>query len=231
MRAARLLYQGGWLLLLCLSLSAQGQTTTSNRTLLVKLTPQYLVVSGYWLEVEQPWYRHPRQSFIFTPQVYAGPTGRPDASSPAPLSATGQPEKVRGLGLQVLHRWYLTTTKAEYPSGLYASYGFNFQRFVVSTDALGWQEVTGPDGLPYYQYLNERREKINRYGATVQMGYQAPILPGRVFLDLYAGAGWRTSQSRVGSVAVSSRYRSGPSDYGHEGFYFPAGFKVGLALR
>lgn len=231
MGLAPLICRRGWLPLLCLSLSAQAQTEAPGRTLLVKFTPQHLVVSGYWLEVEQPWYQRAGQSFTFTPQVYYGLTGQPDGSSPKASSPTERPEKVRGAGLQVLHRRYLSATKAEYPAGPYVSYGPNFQHFVVSTDELGWQEVIGPTGLPLQQYVNKRSEKINRYGATVQVGYQAPLLPGRVFVDLYAGAGWRIGHSRVGSEKVSSQYKSGPSDYGHEGFYFPAGFKIGVALR
>lgn len=231
MGVARLICRSRWLPLLCLSVGVQAQSATPERTLLVKFTPQYVVVSGYWLEVEQPWYQRAGQSLAFTPQVYYGLTGQPDRSSPKAPSLTEHPEKVRGVGLQVVHRRYLGATKAGYPAGSYISYGPTFQHFVVSADELGWQEVIGPTGLPQQQYVNERREKINRYGATVQVGYQAPLLPGRVFVDLYAGAGWRTSHSRVGSEKVSSQYKSGPSNYGHEGFYFPAGFKIGVALR
>ena len=114
MRAARM-GRRGWLpLLLCLSLGAQGQNV-SSQTLSVKWIPQHVVLSGYWLEVEHRWNQHPRQSFTFTPQLYAGPTGRPDGVA---TFRPDQNETVRGAGFQVQHRWYLSATEAPYPSGL-----------------------------------------------------------------------------------------------------------------
>ncbi|HEX8425518.1 hypothetical protein [Hymenobacter sp.] len=231
MEAARLRCRALWLLpllLLCWPAGVQAQDAATRRTLLLKVTPQYVVVSGYWLEVEKSWNQHPNQSFVFTPQVYAGPAGQPNASKPSI-----EPERtVRGAGLQVQHRWYLSATQAAYSSGVYVSYGPHFQHFAVSYEGQGWEQVEGPNGLPYLEYRSGRHtESINRYGGTVQMGYQAPLHPGRVFLDLYAGIGWRASTSRDGSVALTSQYRSGTSDYGHEGFYFPAGVKIGVALR
>ena len=46
----------------------------------VKTVPQYVVVSGFWLEVERGLRRHPRQSFTLAPQLYHGPAGRPNLS-------------------------------------------------------------------------------------------------------------------------------------------------------
>ncbi|MDF7810876.1 hypothetical protein [Hymenobacter sp. YC55] len=233
MCTTRLLERSGWLLsllVLPMFVRAQGQDVSPNRTLLVKLIPQYVVVSGYWLEVEKSWNQHPRQSFTLTPQVYAGRLGQPNA--PTAPAITDPKETVRGAGVQLQHRLYLSATQANYPAGLYVSYGPNYQHFAVSGREIGWIEVHGPTGLPQYEYSNgPLSEKINRYGATAQVGYQAPLHPGRFFLDVYAGAGWRTSTSRRESEKVESRYRTGTSDYGHEGFYFPAGFKVGVALR
>jgi hypothetical protein len=202
--------------------------------LLVKVVPQYVVVSGYWLEAERNWKQHPTQSFAVTAQAYAGPTGNPNGDvSIANIFSPDQNRQVRGAGLQVHHRLYLDPAySTDYPSGWYVSYGPHFQHFALSHEGLGWEVVEGPNGAPVYELRNGRHtEIINRYGASVQLGYQAPLPPGPVFLDLYVGAGWRESQSRGGSWKTSSRYRSGASNYGHEGFYFPAGFKIGVALR
>ena len=243
MRAARRwLGRAGWRGLpglLFLSCGARGQNAPAGPAWVLKLTPQYLVLSGCWLEVEHRGPRHPRQSFSFTPQLYAGPAGRPDATpassqNPYYQPILAEPATVRGLGLQVQHRVYLRPAPAAHPVGLYVSYGLNFQHFAVSADgALAWQVVTGPDGLPYHEYRRDRyTETINRYGVTGQLGYQLPLAPGaRVLLDLYAGLGWRTGQSRAGSASVASRYDSGPSDYGHQGLYFPVGFRIGVALK
>ncbi|QNH61019.1 hypothetical protein [Hymenobacter sediminicola] len=211
--------------------TAAAQESTFQLNLLLKAAPQHVVVSGYWLEVEKRWNQQPRHSFIITPQLYTGPTGQPDVEAASRRIARN--ESVRGAGLQVQHRWYICAAEAVYPAGLYVSAGPVFQHFAVSRDEQGWTEVVDPTGLPRYEYRDIRRtETINRYGASAQLGYQAPLPPGRVFLDLYAGVGWRMSQSSHSPDSESgSRYQSGPSDYGHAGFYVPAGFKIGVALR
>jgi hypothetical protein len=220
--------------LLALSGVARGQEAPPTRTLLVKAVPQYVVVSGYWLEAEQLWKQHPEQSFAVIAQLYAGPTGQPNSETFASSSfSSDRNRQVRGAGLQVQHRLYLAPAFAtDYPSGWYVSYGPHFQRFALSHEGLGWKEVEGPNGALVYELRNgHHTETINRYGGSVQLGYQAPLPPGPVFLDLYVGFGWRESQSRGDSWKINSRYRSGSSNYGHEGFYFPAGIKIGVALH
>ena len=223
-------WRGFWLLLALLSirLTAGGQSLPSNRALLVKFAPQHVVTSGYWLEVEQQRLRQPRQSFILTPQLYSGPAGRPDEDRGP--NALNQDESVRGAGVQAQHRLYVLPSKAAaYPAGLYVSYGPHLQYFQMTFHRSGWKEVEGPGGLPYYEYGPVAfTEKITRYGGSVQVGYQAPLPPGPVFLDLFVGVGWR--QSHANSEFEGSQYRSGPSDYAHRGFYFPAGVKIGVAL-
>ena len=222
-------------LLLQSSVGARGQQAAVRQPLLLKITPQYLILSGFWLEVERGAGRRAGQSFTFTPQLYAGAAGHPDAET-VPTSyfpTTSEPKRtVRGAGLQVLYRRYLKPGQTAYPAGLYASYGAGFQHFALSYDGPGWQIVADPNGLPYIEYrTSHHTETINRYGATAQLGYQAPLAAGRVFLDLYAGLGWRTGQSRSEVGPTGSQYRAGPSDYGHVGWYFPAGIKIGVALR
>jgi len=215
-------------LLLGLALVAKGQDIASSNSLVVKVVPQYLVVSGYWVELEQQRSQHPRQSFTLTPQLYLGPLGRPDG---APYYYYWSPEgqwenqKVHGFGLQGQHRFYLKASKTTYPTGWYVSYGPHFQVFQMVYHTRAWQERQGPDGLVYSEYgLVKHTTTINRYGGSVQVGYQAPLSPGRVSLDLYAGVGLR--QSHGGAA-----YRVGSSDYGHRGWYFPGGVKLGVALR
>lgn len=212
---------------------AHGQEVPVSRALVVKVLPQYLVMSGLWLEVEYRAKPHAQHGFTLTPQLYAGPvgltTGITSHSQARPLDLADA--QVRGAGLHVQHRRYLRPAAAAYAAGLYASYGLTFQHFKVSHDALGWQELRDPTGLSYFEYTTARHtEAINRYGATAQVGYQLPLTPKRFSLDVYVGAGWRTGQSRKNGAEVASQYTTGPSDYGHQGFYFPAGFKLGVAL-
>jgi hypothetical protein len=231
-RGARLLP-----VLLGASLLAKSQSSAPSNALIVKAVPQYVVVSGYWVEVEQQRQQHPRQSFTLTPQLYLGTLGHPDGPRYSAYSYWPQVEmpreneRVRGFGLQGQHRFYLKDSqRAPYPTGFYVSYGPHLQIFQIVYDKRQWQEVQKPDGITYYEFsLKQHTATINRYGASVQVGYQAPLLPGRVSLDLYAGVGLRQSSSD--DSRTESQYRTGRSDYAHRGWYFPGGVKVGVALR
>ncbi|WP_324671320.1 hypothetical protein [Hymenobacter sp. GOD-10R] len=230
-RGARLLP-----VLLSASLLAKSQTLAPSNSLIVKVVPQHLVMSGYWVEVEQQRQQHPRQSFTLTPQLYLGTLGHPNGPRSYPyvywpqVDVPRENERVRGFGLQGQHRFYLKDSqRAPYPTGFYVSYGPHLQIFQIVYDKRQWQEVQ-KSGLTYYEFgLKQHTATINRYGASVQVGYQAPLLPGRVSLDLYAGVGLRQSSST--SASAESRYRSGRSDYAHRGWYFPGGVKVGVALH
>lgn len=216
-------------LLVGLGGSAWAQSPQPKRFLAVKAVPQQLVMGGYWLEVEYGRRAHPRQSFTLTPQFYHGAVGRPDVETSTAYSPNRE-ESVRGLGLAVQHRLYIGGAKTNYPSGWYVSYGGHFQHFQMRFQRPGWHEVEGPNGLPLTEYgLVHYTETINRYGVAAGLGYQAPLPPGRVFLDVYAGVGVRQSHSQ--SPFADSQYRSGGSDYAHRGVYFPAGLKVGVMLR
>lgn len=196
----------------------------------LKLTPQHLVLSGLWLEAEHGRATHPGQTFTVGPQVYWGPTGRPDVvSSP---NRYRENELVRGAGLLAQHRFYLAGPRVgqAFATGFYVGYSPQVQFFKLrfSRNAQ-WHEVEGPGGLPYLVYGTLRyRETVLRYGVAAQAGYQV-ALASWVLLDVYAGVGVRKSHSW--SDFGESQFRSGPSDYAHEGLYIPAGFKLGVALR
>jgi hypothetical protein len=182
-------------------------------------------MSGYWLEAELQRARQPHQSCTLTPQFYRGPAGSPD-DGPAP---TSQDESVRGFGVQAQHRIYVLPGKAAYQTGLYVSYGPHVQYFEMKLRGEGWREVPGPGDLPYLEYGPvQSNNTITRYGASAQIGYQAPLPPGPVFVDVFVGLGWR--QSHTESEQATNQYRSGSSNYGHRGLYFPAGVKIGVAL-
>ena len=194
----------------------------------LKATPQHLVLSGYWLEAEHARAGHPRQSFSLGPQLYWGPTGRPDA--PRDLFYPNRDGLVHGVGVQAQQRFYLSKNVVGQvvPRGFYLGYGPQVQYFNLHFSRLLWHEETGSGGLPYLLYGPVRyREAVLRYGVAAQAGYQW-LLGRRAVLDVYAGLGVR--QSHYWSPFAESQYQSGPSDYAHEGFYVPAGFKLGVAL-
>lgn len=218
----------------CLALGLLGGRAQAQAQTLpgwsLKLTPQYLVLSGLWLEVERSRPGHPSQTLTLGPQLYAGPTGRPDVG-PDP-NRLAFDETVRGAGLQAQHRCYLAAAGGPraYPTGLYLGYGPQVQFFRLNfSRGYEWREEAGPGGLPYLVYVPVRHhETVLRLGVAGQVGYQLP-LARRVLLDVYAGVGLR--HNVYWSVFEGSQYRSGPSDYAHQGVYFPAGFKLGVALR
>ncbi|MVN76373.1 hypothetical protein GO988_08555 [Hymenobacter sp. HMF4947] len=221
---------GRWAGCLALVLLSWRAPAQAPRSWSLKFTPQHVVLSGYWLEVERTRSSHPNQTFTLGPQLYAGPTGRPDVGyDPSRLAFD---ETVRGAGLQAQHRFYLAAAGGQraYPTGLYLGYGPQIQFFRLNfSRGWEWREEAGPGGLPYLVYTPVRHhETVLRLGVAGQVGYQLP-LARRVLLDLYAGVGVR--HSTYWSVFEASQYRSGPSDYAHQGIYFPAGFKLGVALR
>ena len=197
----------------------------------LKLAPQHLVVSGLWLEAERPRTGHPRQTFTLGPQLYWGPAGRPDVQfDPGYIN---RDRTVRGAGLLGQHRFYVgseTLASSAQSLGLYLGYGPQVQFFRLNF-ARQWREEIGPDGLSYLVFGSvpvPYHETVLRYGAAGHVGYQW-ALASRVLLDVYAGVGLR--KSHYWSTLGESQFRSGPSDYAHEGVYFPAGFKLGVALR
>lgn len=195
-----------------------------------KTTPQHLVLSGFWLEAEHARPGHPAQTFTLGPQLYWGPVGRPDASFD--IHHARYRELVRGAGLQAQQRFYLAEPGAgrAFATGFYLGYSPQIQFFRLHFGRNDqWHEEAGPGGLPYLVYGPLRyRETVLRYGVAAQAGYQL-ALASWALLDVYAGVGVRKSHSW--STFGESQFRSGPSDYAHQGVYFPAGFKLGVALR
>jgi hypothetical protein len=217
----------GALGLALLGLRASAQAPGAGGVL--KLTPQYLIMSGLWLEGERPRAGHPGQTFTLGAQLYWGGAGRPDV--PFDPANINRDRTVRGGGLLGQHRLYLGDKAADNPAqplGFYLGYGPQVQLFRLNF-MRQWHEETGPNGLPYLvpgqpvQY----HETVLRYGAAGQAGYQF-ALAKRVLVDVYAGLGLRKSHSW--SSFGESQFRSGSSDYAHQGLYFPAGFKLGVAL-
>ncbi|MFD1871146.1 hypothetical protein [Hymenobacter bucti] len=217
--------------LACLALGLLGGPASAQAPggWAIKATPQHLVLSGYWLEAEHARPGHPAQTLTLGPQLYWGPAGRPDV--PADLNRPRYNEVVRGAGLQGQHRFYLSAPGAShsFATGFYLGYSPQVQFFRLHFGRNDqWHEEPGPGGLPYLVYGPLRyRETVLRYGVAAQAGYQL-ALASWALLDVYAGVGVRKSYSW--SDFGESQFRSGPSDYAHQGVYFPAGFKLGVAL-
>jgi hypothetical protein len=193
-------------------------------TLVLKANVFQTLVRGYHLEAEKTWRTFPRHSLGLTLQGYRGPVSELTARRDV------QPdENVRGHGAELLYRLYFPGTNPDPLMGFYVGVGPHIQRFKLHFQADGWQQQLADDGLKYYQYgPRPYTESIRRAGAAAIAGYQGPLGLGPLTMDFYLGLGWRQSSFR--SDFETSRYRSSDFDYAARGFYFPVGFKLGVAL-
>ncbi|GAA4009488.1 hypothetical protein GCM10022408_21990 [Hymenobacter fastidiosus] len=205
--------------------AAQSQVSPATKArglaLKAELTP--VLAGGYHLSLEKAWGTSFRHSFSLTPQLYGGPVGELTST----LSEGGH-DRVRGFGFAGQYRHYLNP-QPQPLAGVYVAGGPHYQRFRLTFQAREWQAEPGPNGLAYYEYrLRDQVETITRFGAAVVVGKQVFLGESPVFLDLYFGMGWRTTRTTT-SAPTAGRYASGLSDYGHAGFYLPAGVKLGVA--
>ncbi|OON69794.1 hypothetical protein [Hymenobacter sp. CRA2] len=194
------------------------------RTWVVKLNAFQPLVRGYHAEIERVLPAHPRTSLGLTLQAYRG------SVTEFGVRREVQPdERVRGYGAELLYRVYLTGADPTPLTGFYVGAGPQLQRFKMTFQADGWQNLLADNGLYYLQKGPvPYNETITRYGAAAVAGYQGPLDIGPLFLDFYVGLGWRQSSFR--SAFPESRYRSSSFDYAARGLYLPAGFKLGIAF-
>ncbi|MCA8832730.1 hypothetical protein [Hymenobacter pini] len=205
-------------------LSAQtAATTPPARQWGVSANLFPLIASGYHVSVERRWHPASRSSVVLTPQWYRGPVN--DFTSD--LHDAGA-DRVQGFGAELQHRIYLGPESAPL-DGFYVSYGASYQHFRMQFRAASWQPELGPDGLYYYEYRQRpQTETIDRFGAVAVLGRQW-VFPGSpFFLDAYLGMGLRTAGSRA--TLPGNHFATSMSDYGHEGYYLPVGFRLGVML-
>ena len=212
---------GAGLALLSGPLAAQSARPPS---LVLKANVLQPLVRGYHLEAEKSWRRHPRYSLGLTAQVYRG-----TVTALAVRRRLTAEELVRGYGAELLLRHYLPGRHPEQLTGFYLAAGPHWQRFNMTFQEQGWEEVMQPGGLPLLiGTIVPYTETITRYGAAVMAGYQGPLDLGPLTLDFYAGLGWRNSNYH--SAMPDTRYRTSRLDYAAAGLYFPIGFKLGVRL-
>ncbi|UYZ61595.1 hypothetical protein [Hymenobacter weizhouensis] len=184
-----------------------------------------LLAKGYHLTAEKA-LGSSRHSLNLTPQWYRGRlTEYTSKLSPAPDG-----DRVRGYGLEVLHRIYLNPRSGPL-EGSYLAYGPHYQYFDVGFQARSWQQYTAPNGLLYYEYrLGPQTESIRRFGAVVVFGRQLRLQRLPLVLDLGVGLGWRAVHSRT-TAPPTGRYNSSLNDYGHEGVFLPVSVRLGWIPR
>lgn len=196
----------------------------------VKVSPQHLLVDAYNLEVERRLAPGSRFGVTFAYRYYNGNTETIDKlCGRAPQE--GQPQSpysdVKGYGWELMHRIYAKGNQVV-SRNQYVAYGLNYHKFDLDYGVLGWGEVTGPDGLDYYQYeWHPQQEQIKRYGVVAVCGLQQPFLFNRFYTDIYGGLGYHFTYY---SNPESEHYQANILDYGHQGVYITLGFKLGYSF-
>jgi len=197
-----------------------------NEKVVLFFVPQYLITNGIRLDIDirktdsNKWW-------IISPYFYA------DGSSSSSLNPDDQYdynphsyEKMTGYGLGISRKIFVT--KHSY-KGLYAALGINYRYFTIEGDNFNYVELTGDDGLIYYEMQDLNYSvNINSYNGYAIMGQQFNPF-SKFYIDLFLGFGIKYStHSSPENVAIE--YNRGNIDYGYSGTQFIAGARLGIAI-
>lgn len=207
---------------------AQSDSLPSGE-LAIMLSPQHLLLRGYHLEVESKPKRLRNQGILLSARLYAGSTRFADQFT----KRQEEPQdfsRVKGLGAELQHRFYLPHLFRHSAAHHYLAYGVSYHHFKIGFEKEGWVQDLEADGLRYYQYrYSNFTETINRLGAIVLFGTQQRYFSARILTDGSIGIGYNHSSTT--STFHYLRFDRNLIDYGYSGFYFFLGFKVGVILR
>ena len=213
------------ILLLLKAGAAQAQLAPDSAQLVVKVALVRLLSSTYEAEVE---YRcAQRFSLSLVPRAVAGTAV--NYSAPPNVRTSG--DQVRGYGLGLSPRFYLSNTGTEGTSlgGVYLGLKAEYQHLRFRYQQEAWGEDLAADGLRYYKFrLRDLSETINRIGGAATLGYQCQVFHPRLRLDTSLSLNALNSRSSAGEA---SRYRSARADYGHSGTFWTLGMSLGFVVK
>lgn len=221
------------LLCMCMCLlyvkPATAQTDTlASSDLIIKFSPQHLLVNGLYLELEKRLHPGSRHSLLASPRFYYGGTVNIDSFNDRDLDLN-EKNGVQGYGLALQHRIYISEGTPAIQQGMYMGYGVEYHYFRVDFEREGFVKEVDEEGLEYYRNrLRPFQEKIHRIGLVGMGGLQAAIFHDRVLADLSLGIGYRKSYIKTDySQAI---FNIGPTDFGYTGAYVLANLKFGYAF-
>jgi len=129
--------------------------------------------------------------------------------------------KMIGGGLDVNYKYFLDARRSFYQAA-----GLSYTHFNIDYWGMGWDNYV-EDGLQYHAYaLDYRTQHINRLGANIIFGYQPPVRKAFLF-DIFWGIAYRHSFSDKDKPSFN-RYMF---SYGHTGFVFLSGVRIGFGLK
>jgi hypothetical protein len=198
---------------------AQAQDVTNqpatNKKVGFALLPQALFFNGLRVDI-QP-YLKPRHQLVVAPQVYY-------ANNPSLLySEVADMDELRGLGLELNYRIFPKEGKPLYGA---AGVGYNF--FQVGYPTTSYVPTNEGEMPTYENGKVSNRQRINRLGASVMMGWQMTTLYD-FFIDLYWGVGFRYAfVSKDYDDTVN--FNGGMWSMAHRGTCLILGVKIGFEL-
>lgn len=129
--------------------------------------------------------------------------------------------KIAGGGLDVNYKYFVNA-----PRSFYHAAGISYTRFKIDYWGMAWENYT-EDGLQYHAYvLDYRTQHINRLGINAFFGCQVPARNAFLF-DIFWGFAYRHSFSNKDKPSFNRTMLS----YGHTGFVFLTGVRIGFGIR
>ena len=203
------------MILVCSDLTAQDEPSLiRNRA--IGMVPQYALINGFRIDLDQRLVKNKPQWLIISPQVYL---------------ASDEPElwdynSMWGLGLELQHRYYLKPDIIQ-PQGAYMAYGPSFHYFSIEDERL-YSEKTIENGIEYtvVRYGNITTD-VFKMGLTAHAGYQF-LVSDVLYFDFYVGAGIRLSFDNLEPPGLHKIYNDWWGDYGYSGTLMTLGIRIGL---
>ena len=208
-----------WLLILFSYSVIQAQD--SLRTIVIKLSPQHLLMRTGRFEIEKR-IMNSRNAYVIAPMFHFG-----DPDNILTTQRNSSNDQVTGVGAEVLHKIY-TQVKRE-TSGIYFAYGLNYNYFNITYNDFGWVTSKNEDQLDIIEYkLVDQKQTINKIGFAALTGIE--VYSSNYFVvDFYVGFGFKYSIINAPN-GREDRYKANYLDYGFSGFEPRLGIKVGLLL-
>jgi hypothetical protein len=186
-----------------------------QREKILSMVPQYVFQDGFRVDYEFT-LRDNRKSWLqFSPELFISTNGN-NMSDAVYIS-------MRGIGLEVHHKYFMKEPNARY--GFYFAYGGGFQFFGIKNDQ-NVQYTYSEYDTNYTSYrMEEVNTTINRVLLNFVIGKQ--VVRYKPFIvDYYLGIGFRYSMDK--NMELMESYNETWFDNGYSGSLLVAGLKLGF---
>lgn len=196
----------------------------------ISFVPQYAAINGMRFDYEKRM-KNQNHWIVFALQVYADFDGQSSYYYYDGYYNNTSYETMTGHGLNIYfkktaYQSIKINSKNGLPrSSLYLEAGPSFQHYSLKNN----EEVAVPfveDGITYYEFeLQDVKRKINRFGGTVDIGWQVAF--DWFLIDMYVGATMKYSYDQDGELLTSEGYQRA-LDIDYSGILINGGVKFGI---